>query len=127
MQQTDAGILIYAMDVQRVSHFYAVLLSAQVRHADSMHQVLQYGQIQLIIHAIPEVYRANASDPNGIAPRIEQAFKPFFTVPSLLEAAKTVAELGGQLFGPVWPAPNLQVQNVCDPEGNMIHLREKIL
>lgn len=35
-----------------------------------------------------------------------------------------VEQLGGRLCGPVWPGPGMRVRNVCDPEGNIIHLRE---
>ncbi len=28
------------------------------------------------------------------------------------------------VWGPVWPGPQMKVRNICDPEGNILHLRE---
>jgi hypothetical protein len=28
------------------------------------------------------------------------------------------------MWGPVWAGPGMKVRNVCDPEGNIVHLRE---
>jgi predicted enzyme related to lactoylglutathione lyase len=33
-------------------------------------------------------------------------------------------QCGGVVWGPVWPGPGIRVRNVCDPEGNIVHLRE---
>ena len=59
-------------------------------------------------------------------PRTEQAIKPFFTVENLESALTLVERLGGRLCGPIWTGPGMNVRNVCDPEGNILHLREKV-
>jgi len=56
--------------------------------------------------------------------REEQAIKPFFTVVTLAVAERVVEELGGRTLGQVWPGPGMRVRNVCDPEGNIVQLRE---
>ncbi|WP_313951601.1 hypothetical protein [Accumulibacter sp.] len=48
-----AGALIYAKDLERLSHFYQTLFSMRVLSADSERQVIESADIQLVIHAIP--------------------------------------------------------------------------
>ncbi len=118
------GVLIYAKDLVSVSCFYERLLPAELLFADSEHRVLQSADAQLIIHSIPAMYADQIEIAAPPSPRDQQAIKPFFTVSSLEDAEKAVLESGGLLCGPVWPGPSLRVRNVCDPEGNIIHLRE---
>ena len=119
-----AGILIYAMDLLKVSTFYEQVLGAQVLHADEEHRVLQSPDVQLIIHRIPDPYRDAVDIQVPPEVREEQAIKPFFTVASLAAAEEIVERCGGRICGPVWSGPGLRVRNVCDPEGNVVHLRE---
>ncbi len=119
-----AGVLIYAKHLEDVSRFYERVLGARVLHADAGHKVLQSQDAQLIIHAIPPQYASSIAITKPPVAREEQAIKPFFTVESLAEAAQVAEECGGLVWGPVWPGPQLRVRNVCDPEGNILHLRE---
>jgi predicted enzyme related to lactoylglutathione lyase len=118
------GVLIYAANLTTLSAFYAQLLNASVLHADAEHHVLQSLDVQLIVHAIPREFAEGIVITSPPAPRDEQAIKPFFTVPDLSAAEALVVQLGGLVVGPMWPAPGLRVRNVCDPEGNIVHLRE---
>lgn len=118
------GVLIYALHVDVMSAFYQALLGAAVVHVDEQHHVLQSPDVQLIIHAIPAQYAAGIAIAVPPAPREDQAIKPFFTVASLDAAEAQAARLGGLVHGPVWPGPGMRVRNVCDPEGNIVHLRE---
>ena len=120
------GVLIYAKNVAAVSTFYEQILNARVLHADEEHRVLQSPDVQLIIHAIPFEYVSSVDIEVPPEPRTEQAIKPFFTVESLESAVTLVEKLGGRLCGPIWPGPGMNVRNVCDPEGNILHLREKV-
>jgi predicted enzyme related to lactoylglutathione lyase len=121
-----SGVLFYAKNVEGVSAFYEDVLSAEVLHADEDHRVLQSADCQLIIHAIPEPYRDSIEIRVPPVPREEQAIKPFFTVQSLEAAERAAARLGGKICGPVWPGPGMRVRNVCDPEGNIVQLREGV-
>lgn len=118
------GVLIYATRVSTVSAFYQAVLGAAVVHADDEHHVLQSPDVQLIIHAIPAPYAAGIEIAVPPEPREDQAIKPFFTVASLDAAEAAAGQLGGRAVGPVWPAPGMRVRNVCDPDGNIVHLRE---
>jgi len=119
-----AGILIYAKNLAGVSAFYEAVLGARVLHADLDHRVLQSADVQIILHVVPEPYRDSIQIEVPPVPREEQAIKPFFTVQSLRVAEEAVEKLGGRVHGPIWPGPGISVRNVCDPEGNTIHLRE---
>ena len=118
------GVLLYPKDLLAVSAFYEQVLGARVLHADDEHRVLQSPDIQLIIHAIPREYASAVVIETPPRPREDQAIKPFFTVDSLAATEPIVERLGGRLHGPVWPGPGMRVRNVCDPEGNIVHLRE---
>lgn len=120
------GVLIYAKSISLVSTFYENVLGAAVLHADQEHRILQSADVQLIIHAIPPQYSSAIVIEIPPAPREEQAIKPFFTVESLPEAERAAERCGGVICGPVWPGPGLRVRNVCDPEGNIVHLRENV-
>lgn len=120
------GVLIYAKNLGLVAEFYGEILNAKVLHADSEHRVLQSPDIQIIIQAIPPPFRESIRIEVPPVLREEQAIKPFFTVPNLRTAELNVERLGGRVHGPVWPGPGIRVLNVCDPEGNIIHLRETV-
>ena len=119
-----SGVLIYARDLLRLSAFYEQGLGAVVLHADAEHRVLQSADAQLIIHAIPPAYAADIQIRTPPEPRQAQAIKPFFTVDSLADAERHAEQCGGLIWGPLWPGPGMRVRNLCDPEGNVIHVRE---
>lgn len=120
------GVLFYAKNLDRMSSFYERVLGARVVFADEHHKVLQSADVQLIVHAIPPHIAETFTVAVPPEPRAEQAIKPFFTVASLTEAERIATERGGVVMGPIWPAPGLRVRNVCDPEGNIVHLRERV-
>lgn len=119
-----AGVLIYAKDLARVSTFYERVLGARVLNADDEHRVIQSADAQLVIHAIPAPHADAVVVASPPEPREEQAIKPFFTVASLTVAERVAEECGGLVHGPIWPGPGFRARNVCDPEGNIVHLRE---
>ena len=121
-----SGVLIYAKDLALMSAFYETVLDAAVVHADAEHRVLASGDAQLILHAIPAHIAESIVITTPPAAREEQAIKPFYTVPELDAAADAAVACGGLMVGPVWPAPGMRVRNVCDPEGNIIHLRQLV-
>lgn len=119
-----AGVLIYAKNLNVVSRFYQALLDARLLHADDEHEVLANADTQVIIHAIPAPFAESIVISVPPVPRDEQAIKPFFTIADLNAAERVCIELGGLVLGPIWPGPGMRVRNVCDPEGNIIHLRQ---
>lgn len=92
--------------------------------ADREHHVIESAEIQLVIHAIPPHIAVTIAIAAPPEPREEQAIKLFFTVPSLSGAETVAASLGGRLFGDAYQGPGFKVRNGCDPEGNILQLRE---
>ncbi|MFM8443830.1 MAG: glyoxalase/bleomycin resistance/dioxygenase family protein [Methylococcus sp.] len=119
-----AGVLIYAKDLGKLSRFYNELLNLRVLAADAEHVVAENNDIQLVLHAMPAHLVAKVTIASPPELREEQAIKPFFTIASLAAAKQQAQELGGFVFGPTWEGPGFTVRNACDPEGNIIQLRQ---
>ncbi|OWY40918.1 hypothetical protein CEK28_01190 [Xenophilus sp. AP218F] len=120
-----AGAVLFARDLQLVSRFYQSLLGMRCLHADAERHVIESADMQLVIHAIPHRIAQTFSIASPPALREEQAIKLFFTVASLADALQTAAALGGRACGNGFAGPGFQAQDVCDPEGNILQLREK--
>ncbi|HAB47090.1 MAG: hypothetical protein EBT36_08505 [Betaproteobacteria bacterium] len=118
------GLVIYALELHTVSRFYARLLLAKIIHADAKHQVLSWDDGQLVIHAIPAEYAKDIRIQSPPVPREEQAIKPWFKVTRLLDARWTTEFCGGRVCGEVWQGAGYRALDVCDPEGNVLQLRE---
>ena len=125
-QPANTGVLIYAKQIERMSIFYQRVLGLREVHADAIHRVLSGADTQLLLHALPPQVAAQVVIASPPEPRETQAIKPFFTVPNLDAAEREVETCGGRLHGPIWPGPGMRVRNVCDPEGNLLHLREHV-
>jgi len=121
-----AGVLIYAKDLELVATFYERVLGARVLFADGEHKVLQTEDAQLILHAIPPHIADAIIVAKPPLAREERAYKPFFTVESLECAQRVAEECGGVALSPIWPGHDMKVRNICDPEGNILHLRENL-
>ena len=124
---TGAGVLIYAKNLEDVSLFYERVLAGTVLHADAEHKVLLSNGMRLIVHAIPPHIADSIVIGIPPEPREEQAIKPFFTVASLAAAARIAAECGGLVCGTARDGPDIRMQNVCDPEGNIVQLGECVI
>jgi predicted enzyme related to lactoylglutathione lyase len=119
-----AGVLVYAKNLGTLAQFYEELLGLRVLASDSEHVVAENNDIQLVLHAMPAHLAAEVTIASPPRPREEQAIKPFFTVASLAVAEQQARQLGGFVFGPAWAGPGFTVRNACDPEGNIIQLRQ---
>ncbi|MBW3804427.1 glyoxalase/bleomycin resistance/dioxygenase family protein [Aeromonas jandaei] len=119
-----AGALIYAREPGLLSHFYRTLLQMEIRSQSEQLIVLENGDIQLLVHAIPEPYIEQVVVTMPPALREQGAIKLFFTVPSLAWAEAKAADLGGGLLPQQWSGPGFVVRNAFDPEGNILQLRE---
>lgn len=119
-----AGALIYAKDPGLLTHFYRMLLQMEIRSQSDDLIVLDNGDIQLVIHAIPESYAEQVQITRPPELRDAGAIKLFFTVPSLAWAEARAADLGGGLQPQQWSGPGFVLRNAFDPEGNILQLRE---
>ncbi|QNF14360.1 glyoxalase/bleomycin resistance/dioxygenase family protein [Aeromonas jandaei] len=119
-----AGALIYAREPGLLSHFYRTLLQMEIRSQSEQLIVMENGDIQLLVHAIPEPYIGQVVVTTPPVLREQGAIKLFFTVPSLAWAEAKAADLGGGLLPQQWSGPGFVVRNAFDPEGNILQLRE---
>ncbi|MGL4251700.1 MAG: VOC family protein [Aeromonas sp.] len=119
-----AGALIYAKDPGLLTHFYRMLLQMEIRSQSDDLIVLDNGDIQLVIHAIPESYAEQVQITRPPELRDAGAIKLFFTVTSLAWAEARAADLGGGLQPQQWSGPGFVLRNAFDPEGNILQLRE---
>ncbi len=121
-----AGAIVYAKDIQRVARFYAEVADLEVMHEVDDHVVLESETHELVIVAIPAATAARIVITSPPARRENTAFKLSFAVASLAEARAAAKAAGGELNPPEkeWEFQGLRVCDGCDPEGNMIQLRE---
>jgi len=125
-QAFSAGAIVYAKDIHALARFYAAVADLEVMHEVDDHIVLESEAVELVIVAIPAATAARIVITTPPARRENTAFKLVFPVPSLEQARATAQANGGELNPPgkEWKFQGLRVCDGCDPEGNMIQLRE---
>ena len=125
-QPFNAGVIVYAKDIHRLARFYAAVADLEVMHEVDDHIVLETETHELVIVAIPAAIAANIVITTPPQRRENTAFKLSFAVASLAEAREAAKANGGELNPPAkeWRFQGMRVIDGCDPEGNMIQLRE---
>ena len=123
-----AGAIVYAKDIQRLARFYAAVADLEIVHEVADHVVLESETHELVIVAIPAATAARIVIATPPVRRENTAFKLSFLVDSLADARSAAREAGGDLNPPEkeWDFQGLRVCDGCDPEGNMIQLREAL-
>lgn len=119
------GAVIFAKDVERLTKFYAELLSMAVVHGERDHIVLESLDTQLVVHALPEPVAQSIRIASPPQLRADTAIKPFFSVDDLAQARVTARRLGGRLNprAQEWEARGFRACDGHDPEGNVFQLR----
>jgi predicted enzyme related to lactoylglutathione lyase len=120
----QAGLFIYAKDLERLAAFYESIAGMARLHQTDELAVLESPDIQLLIHRIPPHLAAEITIESPPVRREDTALKFFFTVTSLSEARIKAARLGGEVFNENWPGSGFVACNACDPEGNIFQVRE---
>jgi len=123
-----AGAIVYAKDVARLARFYAAVADLEIVHEVADHSVLESETHELVIVAIPAVTAARIVIATPPVRRENTAFKLSFAVASLAQARVAAGAAGGELNPPEkeWDFQGMRVCDGCDPEGNMIQLREAL-
>jgi catechol 2,3-dioxygenase-like lactoylglutathione lyase family enzyme len=124
--QPQAGAVIYARDIIRVSRFYREILGFVEKYYGQDHILLEIPGFQLVVHSIPPVIAETIEITDPPQVREDSAVKLVFYIPSIHAIRQAFINLGGALNPPEmeW---QLAGENVCDgydPEGNMIQVRE---
>ena len=123
-----AGAIVHAKDIQRLARFYAAVADLEIVHEVADHVVLESETYELVVVAIPAATAARIVIATPPVRRENTAFKLSFAVESLADARVAAKEAGGELNAPAgeWEFQGLRVCDGCDPEGNMIQLREAV-
>ena len=123
-----AGAIVHAKDIQRLARFYAEVADLEIVHEVADHVVLESETCELVIVAIPAATAARIVIATPPVRRENTAFKLSFAVASLPDARVAAKAAGGELNPPEkeWDFQGLRVCDGCDPEGNMIQLREAL-
>ena len=121
-----AGAIVYAKDIHQLARFYAAVAELEVMHEAADHIVLESETHELVVVAIPAATAARIVVTSPPQRRENTAFKLTFAVASLAQAREAASVNGGELNPPGkdWSFQGLRVCDGCDPEGNMIQLRE---
>ena len=123
-----AGAIVYAKDIARLARFYAEMADLEIVHEVDDHVVLESETHELVIVAIPAATAARIVITTPPARRENTAFKLSFRVESLAQAREIAKAAGGDLNPPAkeWDFQGMRVCDGCDPEGNMIQVREAL-
>ncbi len=120
--------MIFAKDMARVAAFYQQVCGMAAAGGDTGHVLLQAGDSQLIVHAIPARYAGDIVITQPPQRREDTPVKPVFGVASLAAARAYALALGG-VVDPVareWAITRLgQTRTMSDghdPEGNVFQL-----
>ena len=121
-----AGAIVHAKDIQRLARFYAAVADLEIVHEVADHVVLESETYELVVVAIPAATAARIVIATPPVRRENTAFKLSFAVESLADARVAAREAGGELNPPEkeWEFQGLRVCDGCDPEGNLIQVRE---
>jgi predicted enzyme related to lactoylglutathione lyase len=123
--QFAAGAVVYAMDVKRLTAFYAGVADLQETQSEPGSVVLEAPGFQLVLFAIPPHIAAQIQIATPPQRREDTPIKLVFVVRSLAAARSAAKELGGELDADdkVWDFQGLRVCDGRDPEGNVIQVR----
>lgn len=121
----QAGAVIFAKDLKKISEFYKQVIGFEVSDVNEAFVKLQKGAFELVVLQIPKHVAARIEV--GIPPlrRENTPIKLVFFVKSLGGMGEMVKELGGELNSrdKEWEFDNHIVCDGCDPEGNVFQLR----
>ena len=121
-----AGAIVYAKDLQRLAQFYAAVADLEIVHEVADHIVLESESLELVIVAIPAAIAQRIVIKTPPEKREATALKLVFAVASITEAREAAKANEGEIYPPAkeWSFQGMRVCDGCDPEGNMIQVRE---
>jgi catechol 2,3-dioxygenase-like lactoylglutathione lyase family enzyme len=122
----QAGLVVFAKDVARVSAFYQATLGLEVVEDEKSHHLLRGNGYEVVVHAISKAYAKTIQIPTPPEPRDATPIKPTFVVVSLAEVRSAAEATGGFLKTDVgaWFFRGHKVLDGWDPEGNIVQFKE---
>jgi predicted enzyme related to lactoylglutathione lyase len=124
--RANVAVVIYAVDIARVSDFYAAILHVEDLRREADHVVLETPGCQLVVLAIPASVAQDIVITSPPGRRTETPIKVSFPVESIAASRAMAGRLGGQIDSPPreWQFEGHTVCDGQDPEGNVLQLRE---
>lgn len=126
--QTRAGTVLYAKDVDRVVAFYCRVAGLTVGSSGKDHVVLASAAFELVVLRIPAPIADSIEIAKPPVRRESTPIKLVFFVESIAAARAAAGPLGGALGGTdqEWRFERFKVCDGHDPEGNVFQLREDL-
>ena len=127
-QSGQAGLVVFAKSVKKLSAFYARTLGLEVLESAASHQLLRGNGYEVVVHAIPAKIARDIPIAKPPVLREDSAMKPSFVVPDLQALRLAVVATGGWLKpeGLAWTFRGHIVLDGCDPEGNILQFKQKL-
>jgi catechol 2,3-dioxygenase-like lactoylglutathione lyase family enzyme len=116
-------LVLWVDDLERASGFYETLLGLEAKIDSAGYRQLVSPAHKLHLHEVPAEYRSAESDnPAAYPVREDAVMKPVFAVTSIAEALQRTD--GQSRLGKAFGHDDKLMQDVIDPEGNVIQLLE---
>ena len=127
-QVGQAGLVVFAKSVKKLSAFYIRTLGLEVLESARSHQLLRGNGYEVVVHAIPAKYARAIQITKPPVLREDSAMKPSFVVPDLAALRLAVVATGGWLKPEemAWTIRGHKVLDGCDPEGNILQFKQKL-
>jgi hypothetical protein len=127
-QSGQAGLVVFAKSVKKLSAFYVRTLGLEVLESASSHQLLRGNGYEVVVHAIPTKIARAIPIAKPPVLREDSAMKPSFVVPDLQALRLAVVATGGWLKPAelAWTIRGHTVLDGCDPEGNILQFKQKL-
>jgi hypothetical protein len=127
-QSGQAGLVVFAKSVKKLSAFYVRTLGLEVLESASSHQLLRGNGYEVVVHAIPTKIARAIPIAKPPVLREDSAMKPSFVVQDLQALRLAVVATGGWLKPAelAWTIRGHTVLDGCDPEGNILQFKQKL-
>ncbi len=127
-QHGQAGLVVFAKSVKKLSAFYARTLGLEVLESARSHHLLRGNGYEVVVHAIPAKIAREIPIAKPPVLREDSAMKPSFVVPDLQALRLAVVATGGWLKpdAMAWTIRGHTVLDGCDPEGNILQFKQKL-
>ena len=127
-QSGQAGLVVFAKSVKKLSAFYVRTLGLEVLESTRSHQLLGGNGYEVVVHAIPAKIAREITIAKPPVLREDSAMKPSFVVPDLQALRLAVVATGGWLKPEdmAWAIRGYTVLDGCDPEGNILQFKQKL-
>ena len=121
----QTGAVLFVQDLQKVTDFYEEVACLRKAREEDDYALLERGEYQLVVHKIPDHYGVEVASSPPVA-RESSHLKLVFFVENIAESRSAISRCGGLLQGTEreWEFDGTLVCDGCDPEGNMIQLRQ---